>query len=176
MAITHRRGHDRGEFAMPLKWWQVLLAGVIATVSMDVLTAIAIQVRMVAPLSPYVVGRWFASVARAHPFHENIARAAPGRHELAIAISGHYAIGMFLTALFVLMANRVGWQVRTPSLALAFGVCTSVLPWLLMFPAMGYGVFGANGPEGTRLFVSSIVSHLFFGLGVWIAVRMMSLI
>jgi DUF2938 family protein len=160
---------------MPLKWWQVLLAGVIATVSMDVLSAIAIRLRFIAPLSPYVIGRWFASVARAHPFHEDIARAAPGRHELAIAIPGHYAIGMFLTALFVLMASRIGWQAKSLSPALAFGVCTSVFPWLLMFPAMGYGFFGAHGPEGTRLFVSSIVSHVFFGLGLWIAVRMMSL-
>jgi len=28
---------------MPLKWWHVLLAGVIATASMDVLTAIAVR-------------------------------------------------------------------------------------------------------------------------------------
>jgi DUF2938 family protein len=159
---------------MPLKWWQVLLAGVIATVSMDVLSAIAIRLRFIAPLSPYVIGRWFASVARAHPFHEDIARAAPGSHELTIALPVHYAIGMFLTALFALMANRIGWQARSLSPALAFGVCTSVFPWLLMFPAMGYGFFGAHGPAGTRLFVSSLVSHVFFGLGIWIGLRMMS--
>jgi hypothetical protein len=160
---------------MPMKWGHVLLAGVIATMSMDVLTAIAIQLRAIAPLSPNVVGRWFASVARAHPFQEDIARATPGSHELAIAVPGHYAIGMFLTALFVLVAHRVGWQAKSLSPALVFGVCTSVFPWLLMFPAMGYGFFGAHGPAGTRLFVSSLVSHIFFGLGLWIAVRMMSL-
>ena len=44
--------------------------------------------------------------------------------------------------------------------------CTNVLPWLLMFRAMGYGFFGAHGPAGTRLFVSSLVSHAFFGLGI----------
>jgi hypothetical protein len=125
---------------------------------------------LIAPLSPYVIGRWFASVARAHPFHEDIARAAPRSHELAIALPVHYAIGIFLTTLFVLMANQIGWQAKSLSSALAFGVCTSVLPWLLMFPAMGYGFFGAHGPEGTRLFVSSMVSHVFFGLGIWIAV------
>jgi hypothetical protein len=143
--------------------------------SMDVLTVIAVQLRVIAPLPPNVVGRWFASVARAHPFHEDIARAAPGSHELATAIPGHYAIGMVLTALFVLMVNRMGWPATSLSLALAFGLSTNVFPWLLMFPAMGYGFFGAHGPAGTRLFVSSLVSHTFFGLGLWIAVRMMSL-
>jgi hypothetical protein len=160
---------------MPLKWGHVLLAGVIATMSMDVLTAIAIQLRVIAPLSPNLVGRWFASVARAHPFHEDIARATPGSHELALAVAGHYAIGMFLTALFVLVAHHIGWQAKTLSPPLAFGVCTSVFPWLVMFPAMGYGIFGAHGPAGTRLFISSLVSHIFFGLGLWIAVRMTSL-
>jgi hypothetical protein len=159
---------------MPLKW-QVLLAGVIATASMDVLSAIAIRLRLIAPLSPNLIGRWFASVARAHPLHEDIARAASRSHELALALSGHYAIGMFLTALFVLMANRIGWQARGLPPALAFGVSTNVFPWLLMFPAMGYGFFGAHGPEGTRLFVSSLISHVFFGLGIWLGVRVMSL-
>ena len=160
---------------MPLTWWQLLLAGVIATASMDVLSAIAIRFRLIAPLAPNLIGRWFASVARAHPLHEDIARAASAGNELAIAIPGHYAIGMFLTALFVLMVNRIGWQAIGLSSALAFGVCTNVFPWLLMFPAMGYGLFGAHGPAGTRLFVSSLVSHAFFGLGIWLGVRVMSL-
>ena len=99
---------------MPLKSWQVLLAGVIATMSMDVLTAIAIRLRLIAPLSPNLVGRWFASVVGAHPFHEDIARAAPRTHELAFAVLGHYAIGMFLTAVFVLVAHRIGWQAEEP--------------------------------------------------------------
>ena len=160
---------------MPLRWWQVVLAGVIATVSMDVLSVVAIRVRLIAPLSPNLIGRWFASVARAHPLHADIARAAPSGHELAIALLGHYAIGMFLTALFVEMASRAGWPARSLSPALAFGMCTNVFPWLVMFPAMGYGFFGAHGPDGTRLFVSSLASHGFFGLGIWIAWRLMSL-
>jgi len=160
---------------MPLRWWQVVLAGVIATVSMDVLSVVAVRVRLIAPLSPNLIGRWFASVARAHPLHADIARAAPSGHELAIALLGHYAIGMFLTALFVVMANRAGWPARSLSPALAFGMCTNVFPWLVMFPAMGYGFFGAHGPDGMRLFVSSLASHAFFGLGIWIAWRLMSL-
>jgi hypothetical protein len=160
---------------MPLKWWHVLVAGVIATASMDVLSAIAIRLRAIAPLSPNVIGRWFASVARAHPWHADIARAAPESHELVLALSVHYAIGTFLTAVFVLLAHRIGWPATSLSSALAFGVCTNVFPWLLMFPAMGYGFFGAHGPQGTRLFVSSLVSHVFFGLGIWIGARTMSL-
>jgi hypothetical protein len=68
-SLTRSPGPHHGEFAMPLKWWQLLLAGVIATASMDVLSAIAIRFRLIAPLAPNLIGRWFASVARAHPLH-----------------------------------------------------------------------------------------------------------
>jgi hypothetical protein len=37
---------------------------------------------------------------------------------------------------------------------------------------MGYGFFGAQGPEGSRLFVSSLVSHACYGIGLWLGVRM----
>ena len=60
-------------------------------------------------------------------------------------------------------------------MAVVFGLCANLLPWLLMFPAMGYGFFGAHGPDGTRLFVSSLASLACFGLGLWMAVRAVSL-
>jgi len=125
-----------------------------------------------APLSPNLMGRWFASVARAQPLHTDIARTPPVSHEMAIAFPVHYAIGAILSAAYVWGTYELGWPARSLALALAFGLFTTVFPWLLMFPAMGYGFFGASGPAGTRLFVSSLLSHAFFGAGLWIAIRM----
>src|SRR5262245_24536728 len=153
--------------------WQTLLVGVISTFLMDLLTVAAKGLRLVSPLSPNLVGRWFASVARAQPLHADIARAAPVSHEFVLALPVHYAIGTVLAALYLWTAFEIGWQPRNLALALAFGLCTNVLPWLLMFPAMGYGFFGANGPEGTRLFISSLLSHAFFGIGLWLGVHVM---
>jgi len=150
--------------------WRVFEIGVLSTLSMDLMTGVAMRLKLVAPLSPNLVGRWFVSVARAHPFHTNIAQASPVSHELLVALPVHYAIGTVLATLFACATGEFGWP-RSAGLALAFGLGTSVLPWLLMFPAMGYGVFGAHGPDGTRLFVSSLISHAFFGVGLWIAVH-----
>ncbi len=152
--------------------WRIVAAGVLSTLSMDVLTGIAMALRAVAPLPPNLVGRWFASVARAQPFHEDIARASPVPHELIAAFPVHYVIGTALTAAFVYGTGALGWS-RGAGVALAFGVSTSLLPWLVMFPAMGYGLFGTHGPEGTRLFTSSLMTHAFFGLGLLIAVRVL---
>jgi len=148
--------------------WRVFALGVLSTLSMDLMTGVATRLRLIAPLSPNLVGRWFVSVARAHPFHPDIARSAPVSHELLVALPVHYAIGTVLATIFVWATSELGWS-PSAGITLGFGLSTSVLPWLLMFPAMGYGLFGINGPEGTKLFVSSLVSHAFFGLGLWIA-------
>ena len=151
---------------------QTLAAGVIATLSMDVLSAMAYGLGFTAPLPPSLVGRWFAAVARAQPLHADIAAAPPVRHEIAIVFPVHYAIGMVLTALYVWTTYRLNLPSRHLLAALAFGLGTNVFPWLLMFPAMGYGWFGGQGPAGTRLFVSSLISHACFGLGLWLGVRL----
>jgi hypothetical protein len=153
--------------------WRTVAVGVIATVAMDVLSVAAARVGLAAPLSPNLIGRWFVSVARAQPVHADIARAVPASHEGAIVFPVHYAIGVSLAALYVWATLHLGWPARSLSTSIAFGLCTNVLPWLLMFPAMGYGAFGAHGPAGTRLFVSSLISHACFGLGLWIGARMM---
>jgi len=152
---------------------QALAIGVFSTLLMDLLTGVAIRLRLLAPLSPNLVGRWFASVARAQPFHVDIARSAPVNHELLVAFPVHYAIGIVLATLYVWGTGAIGWP-RNLGMALAFGLCTNALPWLVMFPAMGYGFFGTYGPDGTRLFVSSLMSHAFFGLGLWVTVRIAS--
>jgi hypothetical protein len=154
--------------------WQVPVIGIISTLSMDLLTGAATWLGLTRPLPPNLLGRWLASVARAQPIHADIARSSPVSHELLITVPAHYTIGIALTMLYVWGTGQVGWP-RRLGVALGFGLCTNVLPWLLMFPAMGYGFFGAHGPEGTRLFVSSFISHACFGLGLWMAVRVIGL-
>lgn len=152
---------------------RMVLVGVFSTLTMDLLSAVAIRLRLVAPLAPNLIGRWFVSVARAQPYHADIARAAAVNHELAIAIPIHYTIGVTLAAVYLWAMSELGWPKGDLLVAVAFGLGTSVLPWLLMFPSMGYGFFGAHGPAGTRLFLSSLLSHAFFGLGIWVAIRIL---
>ena len=108
---------------MPLTIWQGLVVCVLSTLSMDVLTGLSLRLRLVAPLSPQLIGRWFASVARVQPLHADIARTAAVSHELAIALPIHYAIGAVLSALYVWGTYQLGWSSRSLVLALAFGLC-----------------------------------------------------
>jgi hypothetical protein len=148
---------------------RVVFFGVLATFTMDILTAGALKLRLISPLSPNLIGRWFASFARGKPVHRDIAEASPINHELAIAVPVHYAIGVTLAFVYLFATSSLGLSPRNPLIALGFALFTNVLPWLLMFPAMGYGWFGMHGPPKTRLFLSSLVTHAFYGLGLWLS-------
>ena len=60
--------------------------GIIATITMDVLSVTALKMRLIALLPPRLTGRWFASVARGQIFHSDIGRVPPVNHEMAIRI------------------------------------------------------------------------------------------
>ncbi len=49
--------------------------------------------------------------------------------------------------------------------AIGYGVCTSILPYVLMFPSMGYGFFGLKGQAKYFLFRQSLVNRFFFWAG-----------
>jgi hypothetical protein len=148
--------------------------GILATLTMDVLSAGAYRLQVIAPLSPRPVGRWFASVARARPFHHDIGQTSPFSNEIAIGAPVHYAIGVTLALMYLLVTSTLGLTARNPIAAVGFGLWSNVLPWLLMFPAMGYGWFGVHGPAGTRLFMSSLITHGFYGMGLWLAASILS--
>src|SRR5262249_10285199 len=72
-------------------------------------------------------------------------------------------IGMTLAVAFGFFCRQFG--VSTPAwwVSIAFGAATTLLPSLWMFPALGFGVFGLNGPAELLL-----LSH---GLGQSRALR-----
>jgi hypothetical protein len=153
---------------MPILNMRSVFVGILATITMDVLSVAALKLGLIAFLPPRMTGRWFASVARGQFFHTDISQVPPFNHEMAIAISMHYAVGITLALVYLLLTSTLGLSARNPIVAVAFAVSTNLLPWLLMFPAMGYGWFGTNGPPGTRLFLSSFVTHCLYGVGLWI--------
>jgi hypothetical protein len=67
---------------------RLVLIGIIATLTMDVLSGTAIKLQLISPLPPSLIGRWFASVARGRPFHHDIGQVMPVDYEMAIACPG----------------------------------------------------------------------------------------
>lgn len=148
--------------------------GILATFTMDLLSVAAIKLRLIAPLPPRPIGRWFVSVARGRVTHSDIGQVPPINHEMAIVVPVHYAIGVTLGLVYLMTISALRLSPRNPGMAFSFALCTSQLPWLLMFPAMGYGWFCRHGPHGTRLFPGSLITHCFYGLGLSPGTSLMS--
>jgi hypothetical protein len=151
-----------------------LFIGVLATIAMDILSVTALKLKLIAFLPPRLTGRWFGLMAQGHFVHSDISQAPPISHEMAISVPMHYAVGIALAFVYVSVTPALGVSPRSLFAALGFALCTNLLPWLLMFPAMGYGWFGAHGPQGTRLLLSSIVTHGFYGIGLWFGASILS--
>ena len=141
--------------------------GVAATVTMDVLGSASRRVGLAAGAKGQWVGRWYLGIARGKFVHSNIAASPEQAGEKRAALVGHYAIGIALAVLYVVGAGWLGVSPGGFLVALGYGFATSVFPWFLVFPALGFGVFGRRGPPELRLFTSSLMNHLFYGFGLW---------
>lgn len=51
--------------------------------------------------------------------------------------------------------------------AIGFGIGTTILPWIVMYPSMCFGWFGRNIPRiGFRIMPMNIYGHAVFGFGL----------
>jgi len=152
-----------------------VLVGVAGTVTMDVLASASQKLGLSAGAEGQWVGRWYLGIAQGQFVHSNIATAPEQPGEKRAALVGHYLIGITLAVLFVVGAGRVGASPSSFFVAVGYGLATCVFPWFLLFPALGFGLFGRKGPPELRLFTSSVMNHFFYGLGLWCIAKLLRL-
>lgn len=144
-------------------------AGALATVTMDATMVLAGMAGGPSfnsdRLAPEMIGRWAAGLLRGQFRHQDISVEGPIRGELALGLVTHYATGIGLTAAFMLARRRAAGRFRE---AVAYGVATSVLPLMVLFPSLGYGWFGTRSGEALRLTRIMLVGHVAFGAGIGI--------
>ncbi|AIR91444.1 DUF2938 domain-containing protein [Pseudomonas cremoricolorata] len=142
--------------------------GVGATLLMDAWTWL-LKRRGVRTLDYAMVGRWVGHVRRGVWRHASIATVAPVAYEGLVGWSIHYLAGVVFALVFVLLAGE-GW-LMAPTLwpALAFGVCTVLLPLCLMQPALGAGLFARRTATPLRNCLRSVATHSLFGVGLFLA-------
>ena len=141
--------------------------GVVATVTMGVLASVSQRIGLTAGAKGQWIGRWYFGMVRGKFVHSNITASPEQAGEKWAALIGHYVIGIALAVIYVEGARWLGVSPGVFLVALGYGSATCVFPWFLVFPALGFGLFGLKGPPELRLFTSSLMNHLFYGLGLW---------
>ena len=150
-------------------WLATVLIGIGATAFADLWSLLRRRLFGV-PLPNFgLVGRWIGGMPRGRFRHPSIAAAPAIRGELAIGWGAHYLIGRAFACLMPLLWGQ-GW-LRQPSLgpALAVGAVTVLAPYLLLQPGMGAGIAASKTPRPWTARMHSLVMHLIFGLGLYLA-------
>ena len=144
-----------------------LCVGVAATVTMDVSAGASRRIGLAEGAKGRWLGRWYLGIVRGQFIHSDISVAPERPGERRAALVGHYAIGIALAMAYVAAADWLGVSPDELPAAVGYGVATCVFPWLVVFPALGFGCFGRRGPPALRLFTSSLLNHLAYGFGLW---------
>ena len=144
-----------------------VLVGVAATMTMDVLGIVSRKAGLAAGAKGHWVGRWYLGIAHGHFVHANIAAAQEQPGETRAALAGHYVIGIVLAMFYIIGLRAIGLSPASFVVAVGYGLGTCVFPWFLVFPALGFGVFGRRGPRELKVFSASVLNHLGYGLGLW---------
>lgn len=153
---------------------EFLLRGVLigcgATLAMDTWAAVLRRVG-VPSLDFALLGRWIGHLRQGRWFHAAIARSTPVEGERWIGWGAHYSIGITFAMLLLLICG-IDWARRpTPSPALFFGLITVVAPWFILQPALGAGVLSSRTPDPIFNALKSLMTHLVFGFGLYLAAR-----
>jgi len=149
--------------------WRALLIGAGATLAMDAWTLARKRLFGRPSLDYALVGRWVGHMARGRFMHDPIAASAPVRGERALGWAVHYATGIGFAAVLLALAGP-GWA-RSPTLwpALALGIGSVAVPFLVMQPALGAGIAARRTPRPAAARLQSLATHGVFGLGLYAA-------
>ena len=152
-----------------------VLIGAGATAVMDLWTVVRKQ-RFGVPFSYAPVGRWLSYVARGRFRHDPIAASPAVRGERLIGWTAHYLIGIAFAAILPALWG-LDWA-RQPTLgpALIVGVGSVAAPFVVMQPGMGAGIAASRTPRPGAARFQSLVTHAIFGLGLYAAGWMSTLI
>ena len=145
------------------------LGGIVGAVLMDVTETYAARIGITSGVNIALVGRWFLSLLRGQFSHTNILNSTPLSSEVKMGWAFHFLVGGGGVALIY----PVFFQITGISLpanhllgGLLFGLATSLLPWFILLPSFGWGLFGRRGPQGSNALLASTLSHIPYGLGV----------
>ncbi|WP_321829728.1 DUF2938 family protein [Thalassovita sp.] len=143
--------------------------GIVATITMDVWEWAEARLLGLPRRNYAMLGRWLGHMTRGKFRHDTIGQAAQIRGEAALGQVAHYAVGVQFGIAFLAITGPSWLAQPGPFAALAFGAVTVVMPLCVMQPAFGLGFAAAKLPHPWAARVRSLVGHLSFGLGLYLA-------
>lgn len=155
------------------KMWflHVVLTGIGGTLVMDAWSLFQKHGLRIPPLNYGLVGRWLSGLSHGKVCHYTILTTPKSRREMLTGWIFHYLTGIVF-AVVPLWLDGERW-LRDPSLttALLAGVLTLFAPFLILQPALGFGIAASRTPHPWRARGLSLLTHLAYGVGLYVAAQ-----
>ena len=157
-------------------WLWVIVGGLVGTVMMDI-TAIAAEKLNITNGGrcggPQAIGRWTLGLFDARIIHKNIVDSSSVKYETFTGWILHYLIGAGLVLTYPLFYLALSRPMPTDHLipGVVWGLASTVLPWLILYPGYGWGLFGHGAPKNASPFIATPVAHMLYGLGMGIVLN-----
>ena len=161
-------------------WFWLVVGGLAGTVLMDI-TAIAAERLNITSGGrcggPLVIGRWVFGLFGGRLIHKNIIDSSPVKYEVPAGWIFHYLTGVGLVLTYPLFFYALDIPMPADQLipSVVWGLVTSLLPWLILYPGYGWGLFGLRAPKNASPLIATPVAHMLYGLGMGIVLNMTSL-
>lgn len=154
-------------------WLAALALGLGATAILD-LSALILQRVANLPVPDWaLIGRWVGHWPRGVFQHRSIAQARPVAGEHLLGWFVHYLVGLLLAAGFLAAVGRDWLANPEPRTAVAWGIATVLLPYLILQPALGAGIAARLTPKPASVRLRSLLNHAIFGFGLYLSAALL---
>ncbi len=152
----------------------ITCSGLGATLLTDIWALFQKRVLKISGLNYALVGRWCLWMGEGRFCHQTIISAPPRKGETATGWLIHYLSGAMLAFIPLAMAGERWVQQPTVSIALISGIISLAAPFLLMQPALGFGIAASKTPNPRRARLLSLATHLVFGCGLYLTLKLLN--
>ncbi len=149
----------------------IWLVGCGATLCMDGWAVLQKKLLGIPSLNYALVGRWVLGMPRGIMVHRPITASAAMKGGTPAGWVLHYLIGIGLAYVPVLMSGTAWLASPSPGIALLTGLCSVAAPFLMMQPALGFGIAASKTPRPMKVRALSLLAHLMFGAGLYLAAQ-----
>lgn len=154
--------------------WQGLWIGTGATIFLDLAAAVRRRIFQTPTLDYALVGRWVLLMRRGKFRHHPIMSSPPQAMERTVGWAFHFGTGIVFAVILLCVMGPEWGRAPTPGPALITGVLSVAAPFFIMQPAFGFGIAGAATPNPWMMRARGFVTHLLFGLGLYISALLFS--
>lgn len=152
----------------------IIAIGILSTLFMDLMALCLRKGFGVTGLDYRLLGRWLLYMRKGVFSHQNIVKTLAHSHEKIIGWTVHYLIGIIFSFVLVLIQGE-SW-ITSPQIipALLLGILTTLIPFLIMQPAFGFGIAASKLPSPNIFRFKSLLAHFNYGLGLYLSAIVLS--